>query len=466
MAHTDIHYLELLEVGRRIQSREISSEEVTSTLLTRIGSVDPKLHSYATLMADQALWDARKADDEIAGGKARGPLHGVPIAVKDLLWTAGVATAHGMPLHKNHKPTEDATAVRRLREAGAVLLGKLQQTEGAFADHHPDITPPRNPWGDALWSGASSSGSGVATAAGLCFGSLGTDTGGSIRFPSAANGVTGLKPTWGRVSRYGAFELAASLDHVGPMARSAADAGALLQVIAGADPLDPTASQQAVPDYLAQMTRGLTGLRVGIDKGWTLDRSDAPTKAVLQAVLGLIEPLGGTVREVKFPDAEQALQDWVPLCAVETAVAHEATFPARREAYGPGLAGLIDAGRQMNAMDYQKLWLRRAEFRGRVNAVFRDVDLVLVPATAVAGVTMELMSRFGTDAELFSAMLRYTCPFDLSGHPTITLPGGRTAGDAPVAFQFIAPHFGEDLLVRAGWAYQRVTDWHKRHPSL
>jgi amidase len=466
MADTDVHYLELLELGRRIQSRQLSSLEVTQAMLARIAAVDPRLHSYATLMAGQALADARRADGEIAAGKARGPLHGVPIAVKDLLWTAGVPTAHGMTIHKEHRPAEDATAVIRLREAGAVLLGKLQQTEGAFADHHPKITPPVNPWGDTLWSGASSSGSGVATAAGLCFASLGTDTGGSIRFPSAANGVTGLKPTWSRVSRHGAFELAASLDHIGPIARSAADAGAMLQAIAGADPKDPTASQKPVPDYLALMTRGLTGLRVGLDAAWTLERADAPTKAVLEAVVKQIEPLGGSVREISFPDAEQAVQDWAPLCAVETAVAHQATFPSRRDEYGPGLAGLIDVGLQMSALDYQKLWLRRADFRGRVNRVFSEVDLILAPAQAVAGVTMEQMASFGTDAELFSAMLRYTCPFDLTGHPTITLPGGRAPGGAPVAFQFIAPHFGEALLVRAGWAWQRVTDWHRRHPDF
>ncbi len=466
MAHTELHYLELLEVGRQIQSRERSSTEVTQAMLERIGSVDAKLHSYARTMAEQALRDARKADEEIAAQKARGPLHGVPIAVKDLLWTEGTPSAHGMTIHKDYRPGEDATAVRRLREAGAVILGKLQQTEGAFADHHPQITAPLNPWGEALWPGASSSGSGVATAAGMCFASLGTDTGGSIRFPSAANGVTGIKPTWGRVSRYGAFELAASLDHIGPIARSAADAAAVLQVIAGADPKDPTASQEPVPDYLAQMTRGLNGLRVGIDRAWTLDRADGPTKAVLQSVMDLIEPLGGSLREVSFPDAEQALQDWTPLCAVETAVAHEATHPARAAEYGPSLSAVIEMGRQISATEYQKLWLRRAEFRGRVNAVFKDVDLLLIPATAVAGASMELMTRFGTDAQLFSDMLRYTCPFDSTGHPTITLPGGRTPDGAPVAFQFVAPHFAEALLVRAGWAYQRATDWHRLHPSL
>ena len=289
MNDSELHHLELLEVGREIQSRRISSEEVTRHMLARIEAVDARLHSYVTVMAQQALEDARRADAEIAQGRRRGALHGVPLALKDLLWTRGVPTTHGLTLHRDHRPTEDATVVRRLREAGAVILGKLQQTEGAFADHHPEITAPVNPWGAQLWPGASSSGSGVATAAGLCFGSLGTDTGGSIRFPSAANGITGLKPTWGRVSRHGAFELAASLDHIGPMARSAADAAAMLAAIAGADPLDPTASQCSVPDYLAMMTRGFSGLRLGMDRQWALDGVDAPSRQAVEQAPGYAE---------------------------------------------------------------------------------------------------------------------------------------------------------------------------------
>ncbi|RYF33611.1 MAG: amidase, partial [Comamonadaceae bacterium] len=281
MAGTGVHFSSLLDVGRQIQSRSLSSVEVTQQMLSRIAAVDSSLRSYATQMPEQAMAEARRADAEIASGVARGPLHGVPLAVKDLFWTADAPTGHGMTIHKDFRAKEDATVVRRLRGAGAVLLGKLHQTEGAFADHHPALPPPINPWGETLWPGASSSGSGVATAAGLCFGALGTDTGGSIRFPAAANGVTGLKPTWGRVSRYGAFELAASLDHVGPLARSAADAAAILSAIAGADPLDPTASQQPVPDYLATMTRGVSGLRIGIDRGWTIERVDGPTSVAL-----------------------------------------------------------------------------------------------------------------------------------------------------------------------------------------
>ena len=466
MADSDLHYLELLEVGRLIQSKAVSSEEVTRAQLARIEAKEPSLGSFVTLMAEQALDDARHADEEMAAGSARGPLHGVPVAVKDLLWTAGVPTSHGMPLLQDFRPGEDATSVKRLREAGAVILGKLHQTEGAFADHHPKITPPRNPWGDALWSGASSSGSGVATAAGLCFGSLGTDTGGSIRFPSAANGITGLKPTWGRVSRYGAFELAASLDHIGPMTRSAADAGAMLAAIAGADPLDPTAVQLPVPDYLSLMTQGLKGLRVGIDRAWTVDFVDEPTRQALLEAMQVVQSLGATLKDITFPDTTQAVADWVPLCAVETAVAHTETFPARKTEYGPGLSGLIELGHSLNATDYQRMALRRADFTGRVNALWQDVDVLLIPAMPFAAPLRTMMATLGEDAALLAGALRYTCPFDLSGSPTLTLPGGVNPEGIPVAIQFVAPNFEESLLVRAGWAFQRATHWHRLHPAL
>lgn len=233
---TEWHYATMMETAAAIRSRKISPTELTEALLQRIGKIDPALRSFATVTADVAREQARWAEAELTHGVDRGPLHGIPIAVKDIINTAGIVTAAGMPLHADHRPSFDATVVERLRDAGAVLLGKLQLTEGAFISHHPAIAPPPNPWNAEYYAGASSSGSGVATAAGLCFAALGSDTGGSIRFPSAANGITGLKPTWGRVSRHGVFALAASLDHIGPMARSAADAGYMLRVIAGRDP--------------------------------------------------------------------------------------------------------------------------------------------------------------------------------------------------------------------------------------
>jgi len=461
----DLHYLDLCRIGKLVQTRAVSSMDITQALLTRIAALDQHLHSYAYVMTDEALAEACRADEEISKGQVRGPLHGVPLAVKDLIWVAGVPACHGMMMiYRDFIPTEDATVVRRLRAAGAVILGKSQQTEGAFSYHHPSVTPPVNPWDASLWAGVSSSGSGVATAAGLCFGALGTDTGGSIRFPSAANGLTGIKPTWGRVSRYGAFELAASLDHIGPMARSAADAAAILGVIAGADLQDPTAAQTPVPDYLAGMTRGLRGCRIGVDRGWAIGSVDTDTQVVMLEALRTAQELGAVVVDISFPDPTQVVLDWTTLCAVEAAVAHEGIFPERRSAYGSELAALLDIGHEVSALEYQKMWLRRTQFRRRVQALFASLDLLLIPTTAFAAQTVKRITTLGDDAEFLSGMMRYTCPFDLSGHPTITLPGGQTSGGAPVAFQFVAAHFDEQQLIRAGWAYQNVTSWHQRHP--
>jgi amidase len=465
MTSTDLHYLGLLEIGKLIQSRQLSSVEATRAQLDRIARLDGALKSYAHLTGAAALEEARAADKEIAGGKLRGPLHGVPVAVKDLCWVKDVPSAHGMTIYRDYRPKEDATVVARLRNSGAVILGKLQQTEGAYADHHPKIDPPKNPWNAELWPGASSSGSGVATAAGLCYGSLGTDTGGSIRFPSAANGVTGLKPTWGRVSRYGAFELAATLDHIGPMARSAADCGAILGAIAGADPKDPTTVPIAVPDYLSNLASGLRGVRVGVDRRWINEDVDAATTKALTEALRVTAELGAEIKDVTFPDPSALITDWFPLCGVEAAVAHEATYPSRKSEYGPGLAGLLDLGSQQSGADYQKIVLRREAFRGEVRALLQTIDLLAIPAQAFAAPTLAKMAKLTEDPNLIGGLLRFTCPFDMTGSPTVTLPAGFTESGGPVAFQFVGRHFEEDLLVRAGHAFQGKTDWHKRNPS-
>ena len=466
MTNTNLHYLGLVEVGKLIQSRKLSPVEVTQAELDRIARLDGALKSYSTVVGEAALAQAHAAEKEIASGKVRGPLHGVPVAVKDLCWMKDTPTSHGMTILRDNKPKEDGTVVARLREAGAVILGKLQQTEAAYADHHPKIEPPKNPWNAELWTGVSSSGSGVATAAGLCYGSIGTDTGGSIRFPSAANGITGLKPTWGRVSRYGAFELAATLDHIGPMTRSAIDCGAMLGAIAGADPKDPTAVPVPVPDYLANLSGSLRGMTVGVDRKLVDDSSDADTKKAFEAALKAVAELGATIKDIKFPDPADVVNDWFPLCGAETAVAHEATYPSRKDEYGPGLAGVIELGRQLSGMDYQKIVLRREAFRGQLRALFETIDLFVIPAQAVAAPTLAKMATFGEDPDLLNGLLRFTCPFDMTGSPTITVPAGVTANGGRIGFQFVGRHFDEARLVIAGDAFQRVTDWHKQHPSL
>ena len=463
---SELHYLEIGEVARLLSSRQVSAVELAQQMLRRIEQVDPTLKSYARVTPDLALAQAKEADRMLGRRQILSQLHGVPIAVKDLCFTEGVTTASGMPLHRDFVPRFDATAVRRLREAGAVLLGKLQLTEGAFADHHPSIAPPINPWHADHWSGASSSGSGVATAAGLCFGSLGSDTGGSIRFPSAANANTGLKPTWGRVSRHGCFELAASLDHIGPMCRSATDAAIMLGAIAGADADDATALLAPVPDYQGGDARDLRSLRIGLDEAYALSDVEPDVRRAVDEALRVMRSLGAQIVPVRFPDVSAAVADWGPHCAVETAVAHEATFPSRRDAYGPGLAAFIDAGRALSGLDYQRMLLRRRVFTGRVQRALEPVDVMLIPAQPFAAPTVARMATLGQVPAELAALIRYTAPFSLAGNPTLTVPAAFTAKGLPVAVQFVGKHLGEVDICRAGRAFQAATDWHRRHPRI
>lgn len=435
---TDWHYATLTETAGAIRSRTVSPVELTNALLDRIAALDPRLRAYATVTPELALAQARLAEAEIAEGRYRGPLHGIPIALKDIYDTAGIVTAAGMPIHAGRKPNSDATVVKRLVEAGAVLLGKLQLTEGVFAKHHPAIAVPRNPWNDAYYAGASSSGSGVATAAGLCFASLGSDTGGSIRFPSAANGITGLKPTWGRVNRHGVFPLADSLDHVGPMTRSAADAGAMLSVIAGPDSNDPTALAARVPDYLAGIDEGIRGLRVGIDPTYNETGVDGEIVAALQHVAHTLHELGGTIVPIRLPDYRAVNEVWGSYAGVETALVHAATYPSRAAEYGPAesgtIAGLIEHGRTVSSGDLMKAHHARLAFSGALAALFADVDLLLIPTQPLADFTV------AQEAELF------TLPDELIGQPhdhsprrvyekgnASLLPAGRTASGGGAA---------------------------------
>lgn len=462
---SDLHYLSLDEVARRLKARKLSSVELTESMLDRIGKVDTGLKSYATVTADRALADAARLDADAGSGMWRGPLHGVPIAVKDLCNTEGVVTAAGMEIHRGNVPSRDATVVARLRQAGAVILGKLQMTEGAYGAHHPNIPPPLNPWNAAYWTGSSSSGSGTATAAGLCFASLGSDTGGSIRFPSTMNGLSGLKPTWGRVSRAGVFPLAESLDHVGPMTRSALDAAIVLGVIAGADPEDPTSVGLSVPDYTASIDQGVRGRRIGL--ATNMQGLDEDARRALDGAVDALKTAGALMVDVTLPDGfDQGARDWVPLCGVEAAVAHEATYPSRAAEYGPVLAGLLDHGRRLPGMELAKMLLRRAALTGELNRLLASVDLLLMPVMARAVWSTAALQSAGRDPETVAARLRYTAPFDLSGHPTLTLPGGMTVDGVPVGFQIVGKAFDEGLILAAGHAYQRETDWHMRRPPV
>jgi amidase len=244
------------------------------------------------------------------------------------------------------------------------------------------------------------------------------------------------------------------------------DCGAILGAIAGSDPNDPTAVLEPVPNYLANLSGSLRGTRIGVDPRWTSEGVDAAAARIFQDALRVAADLGAEILEIVVPDPTAMIDDWFPLCAVETAVAHEATYPSRKSEYGPGLAGLIELGLQQSGKDYQKIVLRREAFKGMVRALFEKVDLLAVPAQTFAAPTLAKMATLGENPELITGLLRFSCPFDMTGSPTITLPGGFTESGGPVAFQFVGRHFDEARLVAAGDAFQRVTDWHRRHPSL
>ncbi|MFT4115311.1 amidase [Bradyrhizobium sp.] len=462
MSADPVHYKSIVEISGLIRRGELSSASVTEAMLARIEKLDRKFHGYALVLAERAMAQAKRCDTEIAKGIWRGPLHGVPIGLKDLCYTTFARTAGGTTIHADFVPSFNATIVDRLELAGAVTLGKLKMTEGAYTSHHPSEQAPLNPWGTDYWVGSSSSGSGVATSAGLCYGSIGSDTGGSIRFPSATCGLTGIKPTWGRVSRHGVFPLADSLDHVGPMCRSAADAAAMLGVIAGADANDPTALQAPVPNYLAGIGNGIRGLRVGIDRSYTQDGIDPQVVGALKEAERVLAALGADIREVKFPAYEKLVSMWIPMCSIETAEAHLETYPSRKAEYGPDLAQLIEQGRSVTGIEIAQIHHERLKFCGSLAALFGDIDLLLIPTMPVPIPTLTKMGEYGADPSVLLSILRFTAVFDFSGSPTITLPNGMASDGLPLSMQLVGPHLAEDVLARAGHAFQSVTDWHTR----
>jgi amidase len=466
MQPDQLHYKSLTELSELFRRRELRPSEVTEAMLKRIGSIDGRLHSYVTVLAERAMAQATQYDREIMNGIRRGPLHGIPVGLKDLCYTSFAPTAGGTRIHATFVPSFNATVVDRLERAGAVTLGKLTMTEGAYTSHHPEIPAPLNPWNANHWVGSSSTGSGVATSAGLCYGAIGSDTGGSIRFPSATCGLTGIKPTWGRVSRHGVFPLADSLDHVGPMCRSAADAAAMLGVIAGADPNDPTALRAPVPNYLARIGDGVRGLRIGVDRSYSQDGIDPQIVAALLEAERALADLGAEICEIRFPSYQKLVSQWIPMCSVETAEAHLETYPSRKSEYGPDLAQLIEQGRSTGGVEIAAIHHERLKFSGSLTKLFEDIDLLLIPTMPMPIPTLTKMSEYGADPNVLLSILRFTAVFDFSGSPTITLPMGMASDGMPLSMQLVGPHLSEDVLARAAHAFQSITDWHTRRPPL
>ncbi|MAG33919.1 MAG: Asp-tRNA(Asn)/Glu-tRNA(Gln) amidotransferase GatCAB subunit A [Deltaproteobacteria bacterium] len=461
--HESIHYLTLGELASRLESRVISPVEVTRQMLERIDRLDGSFNSYTTVLPESALETARQAEDEIGRGSWRGPLHGIPVAVKDLCATKGVRTTCGTRVYRDWMPDHDACVIEKLRDAGAVLLGKLAMTEGASSEHHPDVAPPQNPWDAARWTGVSSSGSSVATAAGLCFAALGSDTGGSIRCPSACCGLVGLKPTYGLVSCYGVFPLAPSLDHVGPMTRSTRDAACMLQSLAGFDARDPASLRGPVPDYLGSIGSGIQGIRIGLDESYVLPGTDPEVVDALRRALDVLSDLGAVVVELVMPALDDVLRDFPNLSYVESSLAHESTFPARADEYGPALRAQLEAGAKVSGMAHARAEQRRRRFSAELASCFEDVDLIACPGFQTPAPLLSKLPH-QVDDPSWQDLIKFTAPYDYSGSPTLSVPDGFSSEGLPLSLQLVARHREESLLFRAGHAFEQATDWHTHHP--
>ncbi|MFN8443750.1 MAG: amidase [Caldilineaceae bacterium] len=457
---SNLAFAPLTEVAEQIRTRSLSPVAVTQQILDRIAALDNQLHAYVTVLKAEALEQAAAAEAEIAAGHYRGTLHGIPVALKDLCYTKDIPTTCGSQMLANWRPDHDGTVVRKLKEAGAIIIGKVHLTEFALRWHHPYRPIPVNPWGENRWPGVSSSGSGVATLTGLCYGAIGTDTGGSIRFPAAANGVVGLKPTYGRVSRAGVFPLAGSLDHIGPLTRSVADAAAMLQAIAGVDPLDPTSSRLPVPAYLAECGKSIAGMRLGVDESYITDGVHPDVSAAVKAAIAVLEKLGAQIVPVHVPEPDPAAasQAWYLLTGADALVAHAdaGLYPARAAEYGP-FRELLESAASKSAQDYAKAHAMREEFAFRFNDMFDKMDLLVCPTMPT---TAPLMDDKG-NAILNPAYVRtrYTYPYNFSRNPTLSLPCGFDREGLPISLQFVGKHFDEAGLCRVGAAFERATSW-------
>lgn len=468
-----LHYKTLAEVAEWIRTKKITSEELTQIMLDRIAAIDNRLHSYITVMGKDALTDAKALDKELAEGKYWGPLHGVPVGVKDLLYTTNAPTTGGHLFKANFIPSYNATVVERLHNAGAVILGKLNLTEGATGGYNSTTPIPKNPWGEDLWTGLSSSGSGVATAAGLCFGSIGTDTGGSIRFPSFANGIVGLKPTYGLVSRYGVLTFAGSLDHVGTMCRSVLDAALMLEVIAGFDPNDPTSLPGKAPNISAGIRNGMKGLKIGVDHQYINKGVDPALASCIDAAVRKMEELGATIVSFKIPTTEEEHGNaWFTIATREAYEAHKATYPLRKTEYGKYIAEFLEIGSHVTNEQYNKARQFQKDFTDKFRMALSAVDAFAAPACGmVKGVTEQLWRANMSEGLIahFSKQLnfRFADAADLAGIPSLTLPCGKAEnGMPPPGFQLMGGALTEAILCQIGYAYEEATGWSKQHPTI
>ena len=462
----DLLFKSISDVAPLLRSRKLSPVELTRLTLDHIDSLDKRLNSYITVMGEAALADAAAAEKEIVSGKYRGPLHGIPISIKDMFATRGVRTTCGSKVLADWVPDHDATAVARLRAAGAVIVGKTNMHEFAYGvtSDNQFYGAVHNPWDLKLVPGGSSGGSGAAVASGLCFASLGSDTGGSIRIPSAVCGTVGLKPTYGRVSRYGAIPLAWSIDHVGPLARTVADVALMLLALAGADSYDTTSSPRPVPDYSAATRDGIRGLRVGVPQQYFFEHVDAEIESAVHTAIAKLEGLGAHLVPVSLPHLDLCSPAEAHITLAEATSYHEPYMKSKADLYGPGVRTDLEAGRYLLATDYVKSQRARTLLKRVFVDAFKSVDVIVSPTLpAFPPVIGEVYVQSGDMREsVIDAFLRFAIPYNLTGLPALTVPCGYSRAGLPIGFQIAGKPFDEITLIRVGHAYEGAVPEHRR----
>lgn len=452
-------------IGAKLRDGRVSAVELTQRQLDAIDRHNGSLQAYLHVDHGAALAQAREAGLEIAAGRYRGALHGVPIAIKDSIDVRGMPTSCASPVRRRGLAPADATVVARLRMAGAVLLGKLNMTEFALSGYHPDWPVARNPWNCDAWAGVSSSGSAVASAAGLAFGTLGTDTGGSIRFPCGVNGVVGLKPSFGAVSRRGVFPLAESLDHVGPIARRVDDVALLFSCIAGFDDADAYSLPARAGAWNPGSAHDLSGLRVGVDQSYVRMAHPEVAEAVLAAA-GALSSLGAHVVQVELHQVVEACSGWATVVAVEAAMHHRKHFSERARSYGPVFTNLLEVAPRIRAGDYAAAMLAGRRAATVVERALDVADLLLCPSAPMPAMALsDYPPSVVMPPETVAGFMSFCAPTNFSGHPTLSLPCGFSTEGLPLGMQLIGAHGAEALLLHVGKAYEDSHDWKDAAPS-
>lgn len=461
----EITSLSIIEASELIKRREISALELTSAHLKRVNEIDTLINSFIHVIGDQALDSARQADVDISRSGPRSLFHGIPLALKDLYDLQGVPTTAGSKFFLKNIPGEDAFVVQRLQEAGAVVLGKLNMHEIALGvtNVNPHFGVCRNPWDRERVTGGSSGGSAAALVTGLCLGSLGSDTGGSIRIPASLCGIVGLKPTYGRVSLRGVMPLSWNLDHAGPMARQVRDTAVLLQAIAGYDSQDPASDDVPAGDYLDLLENGVRGWRVALasDEFFT-KATDAEIWAGIQAAAVVFEGLGAHIIPVEFPQARRAAQANGLMTTSDAATFHQERLQDYPEGFGEDVLTRLTAGAAYTSSEYSQARRTQTVLRRRYEEFFNDYDILITPTTPIPAPLIE-----GPDAvEQARVLTRFTAPFNLTGLPALSIPCGFTRTGLPIGLQIISAPWMETKVLRAGYAYEQETMWHRRLPIL